>query len=835
MAFYPTWQADPSQGWQNQFIQQIPQNTPAITSLNSIDFQPQSYAYQPNGYVQTGIGFDPNYGRTYAAPVQRYEFQTQQIAPINQVSLQSVSFAPTVTYAGQVSTAPAPPVILPNAQQQPVQGASDLNKNVSGNDMPGYPRVNSVPPRSLNCNGYSGDFVGGSQTQTSQQQQPQHQQSNSGSNNSSAQQSQQQQQQPPSMHPPPQQNPPSQQTQSQQIPQSPNRNLMNQQQQRHVSQSPNQISQSPNNHMQQYPVQQSPNHNQQQMIHNPHQGMHTPNPQQQQQQTHPTSPTHTQINQDWNWNNQPQSGPSDIFNQGDRVNLNTRLKTMILRKNDPKDLANPEQMQPPTGPAPNPPTGPIGQQSQNQTGHFLSYSHHLRGDSVSANGSSVGHQPHLQQQPHQQTMSGSGTLSEPLGGGGSDQIWKPHTFKKPSGFQSASEPQQQQKISNKSKNEIEKSINDPGGGSGLATIPPHADIKTEKPSFPSISSFNPDPNNHCYPNPTGPGHFTIKQEPGLATQTKMEGYERNYQNFIQYADYCQTQVQGQPPAQDFQQTYQTPNFYSSGGTGYQQNFQNYSQNYQQQQHQQQQPQAPSSFCPLPSQPHQQNSSNHSKSSGAVARNTPSHLLSELDRKPPPDPTPIPTAMNYEKEIPAHTYPIPERFLQQMQNEKLHAAEHHSHSQLTPNIPGGGNIDVGKITGYPFLGEGGPAAIKDPVGFSCCRQGGTTVPTTEHLKDGSCIGIQTKDEILDEEDEETTSTEQNGEVKAKKAADIKKENSGETNINGDERKIKQEPVALLDTSDRLEKGNKPEVPECDCFPSDKNPPEPGSYYTHLGKF
>lgn len=41
MAFYPTWQADPSQGWQNQFIQQIPQNTSSISALNSIDFQPQ--------------------------------------------------------------------------------------------------------------------------------------------------------------------------------------------------------------------------------------------------------------------------------------------------------------------------------------------------------------------------------------------------------------------------------------------------------------------------------------------------------------------------------------------------------------------------------------------------------------------------------------------------------------------------------------------------------------------------------------------------------------------------------------------------------------------------
>lgn len=57
MAFYPTWQtataatatADPSQTWQNQFIQQIPtQNggttasvATAIAPLNSLDFQPQ--------------------------------------------------------------------------------------------------------------------------------------------------------------------------------------------------------------------------------------------------------------------------------------------------------------------------------------------------------------------------------------------------------------------------------------------------------------------------------------------------------------------------------------------------------------------------------------------------------------------------------------------------------------------------------------------------------------------------------------------------------------------------------------------------------------------------
>lgn len=52
MAFYPTWQtataapATTEQAWQNQFIQQIPQNVSAppvsvssITPLNSLDFQ----------------------------------------------------------------------------------------------------------------------------------------------------------------------------------------------------------------------------------------------------------------------------------------------------------------------------------------------------------------------------------------------------------------------------------------------------------------------------------------------------------------------------------------------------------------------------------------------------------------------------------------------------------------------------------------------------------------------------------------------------------------------------------------------------------------------------
>lgn len=37
----------------------------------------------------------------------------------------------------------------------------------------------------------------------------------------------------------------------------------------------------------------------------------------------------------------------------------------------------------------------------------------------------------------------------------------------------------------------------------------------------------------------------------------------------------------------------------------------------------------------------------------------------------------------------------------------------------------------------------------------------------------------------------------------------------------------------DHLDRLRNNVRTEVPDCDCFPPDKLPPEPGSYYTHLG--
>ncbi|XP_073841916.1 ten-Eleven Translocation (TET) family protein isoform X3 [Musca autumnalis] len=899
MAFYPTWQADPSQGWQNQFIQQIPQNTPGITSL---DFQTQSYGYPSNGYVQTGLGFDPNYGRSpYGAPVQRYDFQSQQLssAPINQVGLQGVGFAPSsVTYAGQVSTGPAASSLQ---QQQHLGSVTDLNKTMSGNDTPGYPRVSSVPPRSLNCNGYSGDYSGSA---TQQQQTSGNTSSTAGtsaassaSNTSIASVNGGHQtiahntaaSQPAAS--------PMQTPNNQTVPQSPTRSVMQQpqaqamsQQNRHVSQSPNQVAQSPNANLA------TPQGTQQQ-----YGGSTIPSGQAQNNIASP--PQHPQpMQQDWNWNSQPQSVP-DPYQQtttgpgGERVNVNTRIKSMIMRKNDPKDpLSAPPDIHGMPG-APPPPLGvggPNGSQQQQQTGHFLSYSHHLRGDSaMNSNGSNGNNAPTAQQPqtPQQnQTPLNSGLASggaslapEPIGGGG-DHIWKPHhanSFKKPvtSGFPTAEHhhhqhsqqslaqtpPQQHtttahntdppKKSSRRSRSnrssssssaagntapanantadnsDIDKNSNDPGGGHHLTHL---ANIKLEK-----GVSYPPPPSSHYPPQHPDYHHAPyIKTEPGLipGQHNKMEGYERNYQNFVQYADFCQNEVQGQPGAggaqqpppphhqnqQEYAAGYHHNSSYYGSSTTFQQSYQqNFVPNYQH---------SASAFGNAHGMhPHANalSSAGHSKSiNGPLAKHHPNSLhhhsshMMDIDRKPETNSI-IPLPTNYEKDIPAHAYPIPPH-----RYPLGHGSTTHPHlgpGLLEPKVedmsgaygPGG--------SGYVFHGEGGPAAIKSSTGFSCCRQGGTRAPTAEHLKDGSCIGMQTKDEIMDEEESQPA----NQTVAKPKKKAIKQEEPNEVTV-------KHEKInPMFDTSDRLEKGNKTEVPECDCFQSDKSPPEPGTYYTHLG--
>lgn len=62
----------------------------------------------------------------------------------------------------------------------------------------------------------------------------------------------------------------------------------------------------------------------------------------------------------------------------------------------------------------------------------------------------------------------------------------------------------------------------------------------------------------------------------------------------------------------------------------------------------------------------------------------------------------------------------------------------------------------------------------------------------------------------------------------KSATAQKSSSSSTSTSHSSRSKKNAPRDMYN-----ERNNKPEVPECDCFANDKKPPEPGSYYTHLG--
>lgn len=289
----------------------------------------------------------------------------------------------------------------------------------------------------------------------------------------------------------------------------------------------------------------------------------------------------------------------------------------------------------------------------------------------------------------------------------------------------------------------------------------------------------------------------------------MEGYERNYQNFIQYADFCQNDGQGQPVQQhhghgqqDYAGYHHNSAYYGAGASSFQQNFQqNFVPGYQH-----------STYGgrgkPPANQPHQIHG--HGQS------------LMELDRKPDTNSI-IPLPTNYEKDIPA--YPIPPHRYALGHGAPPHLSHH---GMLEPKIEDMGMLGHGG--GYAYLGSEGKPLNN---GFSCCRQGGTRPPTAEHLKGGTCLGlgIQPKEELIDED--ELIDTHGNG---LKPIGGVGKAKGKQKPDEIPEIVVKHEKInPMFDTTDRLEKGNKTEIPECECFQSDKNPPEPGTYYTHLGEF
>ncbi|KAJ9581953.1 hypothetical protein L9F63_003706, partial [Diploptera punctata] len=120
--------------------------------------------------------------------------------------------------------------------------------------------------------------------------------------------------------------------------------------------------------------------------------------------------------------------------------------------------------------------------------------------------------------------------------------------------------------------------------------------------------------------------------------------------------------------------------------------------------------------------------------------------------------------------------------------------------------------------YLFAGDGGPIPIDKIKGSWCCRQGGTETPTPEHLRDGCCQGFQTADE---QDTKEPWSPQQ------------PEPNPGETSPNTPKGFGGMTAKEFQDHLERLKNNVRAEVPDCNCFPPDKCPPEPGSYYTHLG--
>lgn len=123
-------------------------------------------------------------------------------------------------------------------------------------------------------------------------------------------------------------------------------------------------------------------------------------------------------------------------------------------------------------------------------------------------------------------------------------------------------------------------------------------------------------------------------------------------------------------------------------------------------------------------------------------------------------------------------------------------------RLSPTIKNEPESKDQEECNYKFRGDGGPAKMSPGVGSWCCRRGGTEQPTPEHLREGCCQGLQTRDEFSED-------AAQKSEVKNEDANSPK---SGNTS--------KSSNAKLQDHLEKLKNNVRTEVPDCDCFPADK---------------
>ena len=152
----------------------------------------------------------------------------------------------------------------------------------------------------------------------------------------------------------------------------------------------------------------------------------------------------------------------------------------------------------------------------------------------------------------------------------------------------------------------------------------------------------------------------IKKEPnGEEGNVKFEGYEKNYQNFIRYADFCDAQ---QPQYDSQKQTQYQQDYMQSQGYYNNYPYQNYphhqSQNY--------------------SQPHSQNYQQFMSQQAAYQQHGHHHPSS---------------LTNFEQQIPLHTYPIPKHSTSK-NGENPHPLPSIKNESLPSN----------PLHTFPFLGE-----------------------------------------------------------------------------------------------------------------------------------
>lgn len=486
--------------------------------------------------------------------------------------------------------------------------SATLTTTASGNETPGYPRVNSVPPRSLNCNGgYPGlNEYGGNSSNSSTNTQ-------NVTNTSTSQSSQ--------MQPP--------------LTQSPGR------------QPPSR----PNSTSNMYQQQQSPGHYNSNVQHmSPRSQTHSPLNQQtmnggsanqhyQQPNRMQTPTSHNQVDgqQDWNQNswNSDQQQTSELFNQSERINLNTRLKTMILNKNE-KD------------------------QQQSSSNHFLSYSHqHLPEQQQQRNDKNINNIDELKLNANESKLSDS----VDVGGSETNDPWKSSTTKLKRDKNKSNEffPKKQQSTESDSYDttscakEAQKNIgkspekeneskaaeqetssfNNCVGNlfdqhqinKNVSKQETGNESEREKQSYSYHSAYEYQQHKNMVNN--------IKKEPSEDNATgnvKFEGYEKNYQNFIRYADFCdaqQPQYENHQKNPLFQQEYAQPQ-------GYYNNY--HYQNYVQ--------------------PSQTYSQSHSQSYQQFMSQQAAYQQNAHQQQVHQHPHPNASLTNFEQQIPLHTYPIP---------------------------------------------------------------------------------------------------------------------------------------------------------------------------------